>query len=200
MSIVRTLSWVLLGSLACGAVACSGSVVGGGTTDGGTTVDSGSTTDVGTPVDTGSPVDSGAPIDTGSVIDTSLPVDTGSLVDGGAPTDVGSIFDVSLPDISLGDGATVAGCYSCLETKCTSQLAACNSDPKCAALFSCVVETCAGGSAGTACLTGCYTSSGASSDPGILTTGENLLKCDQANCATDCPAGTAPLGDAATGG
>jgi hypothetical protein len=191
MSIVRTLSWVLVGSLACGAAGCSGSVVTGSASDSGTGSDTSVATDTGGTTDTGSVTDAGSSVDTGSTID------TGSIDDTGSTTDVGSIFDVDLPDISLGDGATVGGCYACLETSCTSQLAACNADPKCAALVTCALACSA--SAGNACLTGCYTSSGAASDPTILTTGGNILKCDQAHCTTACPAGTALPADAAAG-
>ena len=135
------------------------------------------------------PIDSGADVvtqDTG-VSDVSVEPDTG-IADGG-PTEA-SLFDQAMPDVALGDGATAQTCYDCTTDKCHDEVAACDKDPKCQKLLTCLfVDQCWGGPNGVqmSCAMGCATKAGVSSytDPAVQTA-MTAGKCTGNNCKTEC--------------
>jgi hypothetical protein len=194
MSIARTSSWILVGSLMASVVACSGSVVSSNNDDAST--DTGTTSnDTGTTNDSSSPSDTGAtPTDTGTTTTDSGPKDTGPI------PDFGSLLDADIPDVVIGDGQTASGCYSCLVDKCNAQMTACNNDPKCATFILCSIDTCGASATNTTCILGCAKTAGIGiTDTKTFGEGQAILTCAGASCPAACPSAPA-LPDAATGG
>jgi hypothetical protein len=115
---MRASQW-LLGFATAGAVVgmvaagCGGSSSNNEPTDSGTDVS----------------VDQGAAPETGPEAAVEAgPMDTGSMA---CMVDA-DLTMIMVPDASIGDsGATTEGCYSCLNTTCSAQIAACNADCAC---------------------------------------------------------------------
>ena len=64
----------------------------------------------------------------------------------------GGLYGLDVPDASIGDaGATLPGCYSCLETLCGSQFAACNTDCGCSKSVDVFVQCMAAGTSTLSC-------------------------------------------------
>jgi len=114
----------------------------------------------------------------------------------------GSIFDAEIPDVVI-DGISLPACVDCLRTKCKSELAACDSDPKCRGLTLCVLIDCKGSFTDTGCLFGCAGKYGVTSpsDP-VVPLALAIGDCSNKNCKSECPTpdGGIPTSDAKTDG
>lgn len=129
----------------------------------------------------------------------SEPLASSSSDDGGVesgPLDSSAPSDSSTPedaanDGDAGDGGTEsmcplpgtigsAKCHACVQSKCCTQIATCNGDPGCKAMFLCVSECLPKPDAG-GCVEGCFATHDA---------GDNYFAVDDC-VATDAPEGCA---------
>jgi hypothetical protein len=99
----------------------------------------------------------------------------------------GSIFDAPIPDVII-DGVSLPLCVDCLRTKCTSELTACDADPKCRGLTLCVLIECKGSFTDTGCLLTCAGKYGVTSpaDP-VVPMALAIGDCSNKNCKSECP-------------
>jgi hypothetical protein len=100
----------------------------------------------------------------------------------------GDSKDAGVPSVDCLSAAFAAGCFSCLQSKCSSQLAA--------------IQTSCGDFIACACPGGTYSASAYSSsactndanEPSCATAGNAVVSCDMSDCAGPCGNGTSDGG------
>ncbi|MBX3189229.1 MAG: hypothetical protein KF819_19555 [Labilithrix sp.] len=109
-------------------------------------------------------------------------IDTG--IDAGPPCDTTKDFTKDIPDASIADGASTTGiCVGCANTKCRSDIEACNKDCKCQEIAGEALECYATSQDILGCAGSFVTVPKATRDIGI-----SLFQCIAAECPTECAA------------
>jgi hypothetical protein len=173
--VMRASQWLLGGATAATIVAAIASGC-GGSTNSNTTQDSGTdaTNDVATEA---------APKEAAAETGPEAAAETG-------PTCVADadITKLNPPDAEIGDsGQTAAGCYSCIETTCGSQLSACNADCACNVAVVAFLNCVQGGGAVTTCGAGLATGGGTAGLPlGLCVAGSAVPGGSGPGCLHAC--------------